>query len=280
VTVFGHGSLLQTHPKIITPRRVLTPRGPINGSLKTPSSRIGSRVVPFCGFMENVRRSSHHLTHIADGIFDLIAGSGKTVIWFVVTDRSHHVELTQSNSSTIIQHFMALHNAGRASVVHFYFDFQDRNKQSYQDLLHSLLIQLSAQSDYRLDALYRLHTNHDHGTRLPSDAAMMECLKTMLSTTGQNPTYIIIDALDECPHTSGNTSPRALVLNLLKKLVELRLPNLYVCVTSRAKPDIRRVLESLTQNRLSITKMGDRNTSTVKSTLWFIRTRRRGNGRR
>jgi hypothetical protein len=94
---------------------------------------------------------------------------------------------------------------------------------------------------------------------------MMECLKTMLSTTGQNPTYIIIDALDECPHTSGITSPRTLALNVLKKLVELRLPNLYVCVTSRAEVDIRRVLESLTQNRLSLMKMDKQKTWSWKS---------------
>ena len=76
--------------------------------------------------------------------------------------------------------------------------------------------------------------------------------QSKLSTAGQNSTYIIIDALDECPHTSGITSPREHVLNLLKKLVELRLPNLYVCVTSRPEIDIRLVLESLTENRLSL----------------------------
>jgi NACHT domain len=194
---------------------------------------------------------THH-TDISDGIFfDSIAGSGKTVIWFVVTDHSHHVKLTQSNSSTIIEDIMVLRDAGRASVAYFYFDFRDTNKRSYQDLLHSLLIQLSAQSNHSFDTLSRLHSKYDRGTRLPSDDAMMECLREMLSTD-QNSTYIIIDALDECPNTSGITSPRGHVLNLLKKLVELSLSNLYVCVTSRPETDIRPVLESLTQKRLSL----------------------------
>jgi hypothetical protein len=207
---------------------------------------------PFVALWESYVALRTHRTSITDGMFDLIAGSGKTVIWFVVRDRSHHVKLTQSNSSTIIEDIMALGDAERASVVYFYFDFRDTNKQSCQDLLHSLLIQLSAQSNHSFDALSRLHSKHDNGTRLPSDDAMMECLKEMLSTADQNSTYIIIDALDECPNTSGITSPREHVLNLLKKLAELGLPNLYVCVTSRPEIDIRLVLESLTQKRLCL----------------------------
>jgi hypothetical protein len=193
-----------------------------------------------------------HRANITDGSFDLIAGSGKTVIWSVVTDRSHHVKLTQLNSSTIIEDIMALHDAGRASIAYFYFDFRDTNKRSCQDLLHSLLIQLSAQSNHSFDTLSRLHSKHDHGTRPPSDDAMVECLKEMLASADQNSTYIVIDALDECPHTSGITSPREHVLNLLKKLVELGLPSLHVCVTSRPEIDIRLILESLTQNCLSL----------------------------
>jgi NACHT domain len=149
---------------------------------------------------------------------------------------------------------MALREAGKVSVAYFYFDFRDTNKQSCQDLVHSLLIQLSAQSHHSFDTLSRLHSDHDHGTRLPSDDEMMECLKEMLSTANQTSTYIIIDALDECPNTprAEITSPREHVLILLKKLVELRLPNLYICVTSRPEVDIRRVLEPLTQNHLSL----------------------------
>jgi NACHT domain len=147
---------------------------------------------------------------------------------------------------------MALRDAGRAAVAYFYFDFRDTNKQSCQDLLHSLLIQLSAQSNHSFDTLSQLHSNHDHGTRLPSDDAMMECLKEMLSTANQKSTYIIIDALDECPNTSGITSPREHVLNLLKKLVEFHLPNLSVCITSRPEIDIELVLKPLTQNHLSL----------------------------
>jgi hypothetical protein len=80
----------------------------------------------------------------------------------------------------------------------------------------------------------------------------MQCLKEMLTLPDQHPVYIIIDALDECPDTSGMPSPREQVLDLLKELVELFLPNLHLCVTSRPEVDIRHTLEPLTSRRISL----------------------------
>jgi hypothetical protein len=74
----------------------------------------------------------------------------------------------------------------------------------------------------------------------------------MLTLPDQRPTYLIIDALDESPNTSGIPSPRERVLQLVKELVELRLPNLRICVTSRPEIDIRDVLEPLTSRRVSL----------------------------
>ena len=74
----------------------------------------------------------------------------------------------------------------------------------------------------------------------------------MLTLPDQLPTYLVIDALDESPNTSGIPSPRERVLQLVKDLVELRLPDLYICVTSRPEIDIRDVLEPLTSRRVSL----------------------------
>jgi NACHT domain len=147
---------------------------------------------------------------------------------------------------------MALRDTETAFVLYFCFDFRDKNKQSRQDLLHSLLTQLSAHSDHCYDLLFDLYLKHDRGSRRPSDGAMVECLKEMLLTVSYNPTYIIIDALDECPHNSGITSPREHVLNLLKELVELGLRNFHICATSRPELDIQSTLESLTQDRVCL----------------------------
>jgi hypothetical protein len=74
----------------------------------------------------------------------------------------------------------------------------------------------------------------------------------MLALPSQGPTYIIIDALDECPNTSGIPSPRKEVLELIDELVDLRLPNLHICVTSRPEIDIQAVLHHLTPNPVSL----------------------------
>jgi hypothetical protein len=74
----------------------------------------------------------------------------------------------------------------------------------------------------------------------------------MLTLPDQRPTYLVIDALDESPNTSGIPSPRERVLHLLKDLVDLRLPDLHICVTSRPEIDIRDVLEPLTSRRVSL----------------------------
>jgi hypothetical protein len=54
----------------------------------------------------------------------------------------------------------------------------------------------------------------------------------MLALKGQGPTYIILDALDECPVTSSIPSPREEVLELVEDLVGLHLPDLHMCYKS------------------------------------------------
>jgi hypothetical protein len=130
-------------------------------------------------------------------------------------------------------------------MAYFYCDFRDADKQSRQNILPSLLIQLSSRSTPCCDILSRLYLAHDSGAQTPSDAILTQCLKEMLITLDLNPTYIMIDALDECPDASGIPSSREQVLALVKELVNLRLGNLHICVTSRSEMDIRATLEPL-----------------------------------
>ena len=147
---------------------------------------------------------------------------------------------------------MALRNAGKASMAYFYFDFRDVDKQKLHNLLPSLLIQLSARSDSCCDILSRLYSSHDRGVQKPSDRDMVECLKEMLALEAQRPTYIILDALDECPITSTIPSPREEVLEFVEELVGLHLPNVHICVTSRPEHDIQAVFERLTSHPVSL----------------------------
>ena len=147
---------------------------------------------------------------------------------------------------------MALRNTGKASVAYFYFDFRDVDKQKLHNLLPSLLIQLSARSDLCCDILSQVYSSHDRGVQKPSDRAMIECLKEMLTVEAQGPTYIIMDALDECPTTSTIPSPREEVLEFVDEIVGLHLPNVHICATSRPEHDIQAVLKDLTPCAVSL----------------------------
>jgi len=147
---------------------------------------------------------------------------------------------------------MTLSDTGSAWMAYFYLDFRDIDKQKLRDLLPSLLVQLSVRSDPCRDVLFRLYSAHDRGERKPSVSAMTECLKEMLLLLAHDPTYMILDALDECPITSSIPSPREEVLNLVDELVKLRIPNLHICVTSRPEFDIQAALEPLTSRPVSL----------------------------
>jgi len=157
-----------------------------------------------------------------------------------------------SFSSTIIQDIEAMCEPGRASICYFYLDFRNANKQHLNDLIPSLITQLSTHSEPLFDVLFRLYVTHDDGRKQPSDVVLAECLKEMLVIQDQPPIYLIIDALDESPDISGIPSPRERILQLLKELVELQLSNLHICVTSRPEIAIKHVIEPLTSLRVSL----------------------------
>jgi len=137
-------------------------------------------------------------------------------------------------------------------MAYFYCDFRDEVKQSHRNILLSILFQLSAQSDLCFNVLSKLYSKHDKGAQTPNDSALMKCLNHVLSFPNQNPLFLIVDALDECPDNTGMPSSREQALDLVKHLVGLCQNNLHVCVTSRPEIDIRTTLEPLTSLRVSL----------------------------
>ena len=146
---------------------------------------------------------------------------------------------------------MTLRDDGLATVAYFYFDFRDTEKQNCRNLLLSLLSQISARSDLAYDILHPVFVTHNNGAQKPTDEVLIQCLRETL-THAIDPVYIIMDAIDECPNTFGMPSPRESVLDLVKELVNLSLPHLHICVTSRPEIDIRTVLEPLTSLQVSL----------------------------
>ena len=149
-------------------------------------------------------------------------------------------------SSAIIEDIKHTRGPKSALVAYYYFDFKDVAKRDVRGLMTSLLSQLVDDSDRCWDLLSQLHKMCRDGSDQPSDAALVQCLKNMLDLPGQLPTYIIIDALDECPNNIGTPSAREKVLNFIEDLVESNHSNLFICTTSRPEQDITTILNPLT----------------------------------
>jgi hypothetical protein len=152
----------------------------------------------------------------------------------------------------IIRDIQSISDAGSAFLAYFYFDFKDTEKQDSRALLSSLLVQLSNQFDHFCDVLHRLYSEHQDGSQQPNNASLLRCLKDMFAIPGSQPVYLVMDALDECPNDSGIPSSREKVLMTVKELVELRHPNLRLCVTSRPEFDIRTALGPLATQQISL----------------------------
>ena len=154
--------------------------------------------------------------------------------------------------SAIIQDIKGMHVAGLATMAYYYFDFRDVKKQDSYGLLSSLIFQLSTESESCFNFLSQLDSDHGRGTEKPDIDALKKCMTDMLSLPGQAPIYIIVDAVDECPNSLGTPSAREEVLGLVEELVNLKFPNVHLCVASRPEIDIRVVLEPLTSLKISL----------------------------
>jgi hypothetical protein len=155
-------------------------------------------------------------------------------------------KLISSTSSEIIHHIQHAPIANPFCLTYFFCDFKDVTKQDARALLSSLLFQVCDKSDRSFKILFDMYSTHGRGTRQPSEADLSRCLKDMLMTLEQVPIYLIVDAIDECPNVSkviGVLPSRQKVLEIVKELVQLRLANLHICVTSRFEFDIQNTLE-------------------------------------
>jgi hypothetical protein len=175
------------------------------------------------------------------------AGAGKSVIWYDVLSTVRFPELMLLASSAIIEDIRTLQKSGLASLAFFYCDFRDDQKKDRRGLLSSLLVQLGEQSDAYSAILSKFYEAHRRGSQQShaSDSELADCLKNMLKLSGQATVHVVIDALDECPIATGSQFPREKVLEVVEDLVNLQVPNLRICVTSRPEADILPVLEPL-----------------------------------
>jgi hypothetical protein len=182
------------------------------------------------------------------------AGAGKSVIWYDNFSIVCVCKLMLLASSATIEDIRTLQRSGLASLAFFYCDFRDEQKKDLRGLLSSLLVQLGGQSDAYSTILSKFYEAHCCGSQQShaSDSELRDCLKDMMRLPGQATVYIIIDALDECPSTTGMPSPREKVLRLVEELANLRVPHLRIYVTSRPEADIVPILDPLAFRSVSL----------------------------
>lgn len=128
-------------------------------------------------------------------------------------------------------------------MAFFYFDFNDAKKQQSENLVRSLIVQLSAQSSTIPEALNALYSKHHDGQQQPSKVSLVETLRQICMEFQE--VFIVLDALDEC-------TDREELLNLISEIHEWKTNKLHMLATSRREIDITEALEPLITGQISI----------------------------
>ncbi|KAF8326451.1 ankyrin repeat-containing domain protein [Amanita rubescens] len=159
-----------------------------------------------------------------------ISGCGKTLIC--------------KDSSTIIEDIKAIVEAQpETGLAYFYFDINDKTKQTSRSLISSLLLNLTAKSNNYV-SMNKLYHKHDK-LSLPTKDELLSLLMELLQ--GFEQTYVVIDALDECDDDYCK-----LFDTVIKVIHKWKLPHFHLLVTSRRERDIIMNMEELVPTELHL----------------------------
>ena len=128
-------------------------------------------------------------------------------------------------------------------MVYFYFSFNDREKQSAENCILSLLSQLGSRTENGRDQLQELHKRCSNGTARPSLPTLLRALKNLIES--YDSTRIVIDALDEC-------RTRPVLLIFLRNILDWNIDKLHVLATSRNERDIAEFFDNSLIDKVSI----------------------------
>ena len=144
--------------------------------------------------------------------------------------------LTSRDGSSLIVDKLCDHARGRNTAVScFYFDFAARKEQSATNILSSLVKQIVSGMEEIPEEISRAFQEQKRtvGGRKPQLADLVGMLQVIASS---RPTFMCIDALDECAGVE-----RLKLLDSLKEVLE-QSPGIRIFVTGR--PHIRAEIEN------------------------------------
>ncbi|XRM38322.1 hypothetical protein ABZX51_001753 [Aspergillus tubingensis] len=147
-----------------------------------------------------------------------VAGCGKSVMCSTIIEDIQRICIDGSNTR----------------FAYWYFQFNDPSSQRVENMLRTIIRQLhSTPLDEPIRNLWS-----DYGTKgsNPSNTRLQETLEILLAAK-KGKSFLILDALDECPE-AVNRKERSLLLPLLTGLQKKYSDKIHILVTSRPEPDI------------------------------------------
>jgi len=155
------------------------------------------------------------------------AGCGKTVL-----------------CSTVVQDIYSSYGSDDSvGCAMFYLTFSDQHKQSYEDLLKSLVAQMC----WKEPGFAKLrHVYERPNATLPGPDTLEDMVVSSANQFTQ--VFLLLDALDECPEDDGARSD---LLEGLQRLSD-SVPTLKLFATSRSLTEIQTVMEEMGADAVSI----------------------------
>lgn len=150
----------------------------------------------------------------------------------------------ENYSSTIVEDLISCQvSDARISVAYWYFDFNDREKQSTESMIRSLLKQILCQSREVPESLQQLYGRNLNGNQQPSLCELTQVLADVVETTWK--IYLIFDALDEC-------RDREDLFEVFGVIQQRDLKQVRMLATSRGERDIQDALRPLISDEICI----------------------------
>ncbi|KAL7817007.1 hypothetical protein V8C44DRAFT_347958 [Trichoderma aethiopicum] len=146
-----------------------------------------------------------------------IPGSGKTILTAIIVEDLRTRTLQDANTG----------------LAYIYCNFRRQHEQGIEDLIASLVKQLSRKRPYLPDVMRELHQKHKEEDTRPSLDELVEALRSVAAMYSR--VVLVIDALDEC--TASNHS-RSILLSYISDLRTNTAVNLFA--TSRHIPAIEK----------------------------------------
>ncbi len=156
-----------------------------------------------------------------------IPGCGKTVL-----------------CSTVIEDIASTCQVGsRSALAYYYFVFNEIDKQTYDGLVRSLVVQLFSQSPESSKTMEALFTDCSEGQKTPTPKSLVQALRTICEDFEQ--IYLVFDALDECVEIPA-------VVSLIQEILGWHNQDLHILVTSRKEAMIERVFWPLITDQVYV----------------------------